>query len=98
MMSCMKRCPRCELEKPLEGSTSTPCTGSARSWCKTCETAARRAWYAARPEVRARSIEQAIAYREQHREKRAAKQLEWRAANEDRRKARRARRARPPQR
>jgi hypothetical protein len=91
-----KRCPRCGETLPLE-AFSVNADGRLRTWCRACEASARRERYVARPEVRARAIEQATGYRERHREELAARQRVWERENEERRKAQRRERRRTGQ-
>jgi hypothetical protein len=87
-----KSCPRCGVEKSVDGGFYVLSDGRVSGWCRECVKADKRARYASRPEVRQRAIEQAKAYREQHREELAVAQREWERQNEERRrKQRRAR-------
>jgi hypothetical protein len=88
-----KRCPRCSVVKTVDGDFYVLRDGRVSGWCRECVREDKRIRYTARPEVRARAIEQATAYREQHREQLADKQREWEQRNKERRRAqRRARR------
>jgi hypothetical protein len=88
-----KSCPRCRVEKAVDGGFYVLSDGRVSGWCRECVRADKRARYAARPEVRQRAIEQATAYRERHREQLAEAQREWERQNQVRRMSqRRARR------
>jgi hypothetical protein len=54
MSEDLKVCRKCHLELPItEFSVTNKATGLRRSWCKSCESARVRAYYAANPEYRA---------------------------------------------
>jgi hypothetical protein len=88
-----KRCPKCGDTEPVDGGFYLLPTGRVSGYCRACVAADKRRRYTERPEVRARAIAQAQAYRAAHKERLAAAQREWEVANEVLRQRQRRERA-----
>jgi hypothetical protein len=98
----MKTCKKCQQAKPLSSfSKNERYADGFVNWCKECHRQANRVWYEqnkARNNLRAKEWAKANPdatqkrHNEKHKEKRAAKHLEWARANRPKRNAVDARR------